>query len=140
MRFKTVQQPDGRWMIYDTQKGQVCLGTRSGDRPEAERWTNVFNSAYAAFRDEARSPLLPLPGERWVPRRKAMVLAALRETEITVEEVCRVYSLSRDELASWVGSFERHGVPGLRATRVQLYRQLLLCGASRDDSAKRSST
>ena len=45
-----------------------------------------------------RSPLLPLPGERWVPRRKAMVLAALRETEITVEEVCRFYSLSRDEL------------------------------------------
>jgi hypothetical protein len=139
MRFTIVQQPDGHWMIYDTQKGEVCLGTRSGDRPEAERWSDVFNSAHAAFRDEARSPLLPLPGERWVSRRKAMVLAALRETEITVEEVCRFYSLSRDELASWVGSFERHGVPGLRATRVQLYRQLFLSGSGRGDSGKRAA-
>lgn len=98
MRFKTVQQPDGCWMIYDTQKREVCLGTRSGDRPEAERWTEVLNSAYAAFRDEVHSPLLPLPGERLVSRRKAMILAALREGETTAEEVCRFYSLSRDEL------------------------------------------
>jgi transposase-like protein len=80
--------------------------------------TTAFNAA-----DTPRA-ILPLPGERWVPRRKAMVIAALREGEITVEEVCRLYSLSRDELASWVASFERYGVPGLRATREQLYRQL----------------
>jgi len=53
-----------------------------------------------------------------------MVIAALREGETTVKEVCRFSSLSRDEPASWVASFERHGVPGLRPTRVQLYRQL----------------
>jgi hypothetical protein len=135
MRFKTVQQPDGCWMIYDTQKGEVCFGTRSGDRPEAERWTNVFNSAYAAFQDEACSPRLPLSGERWVPRRKATVLAALREGEITVEEACRFCSLSRDELASWVA----YGAPGLRATRVQLYRRLLLSGSGQGDSGKRAS-
>ena len=77
-----------------------------------------------SLEDEPPSRQLPLPGERWVSRRKAMVVAALREGETTVEEICRLFSLSRDELASWVASFERHGAPGLRATRVQLYRQL----------------
>jgi transposase-like protein len=74
--------------------------------------------------DEKACGRLPLPGDRWIPRRKAMVIAALREGETTVEEVCRLYSLSRDELASWIASFERHGISGLRATRVQLYREL----------------
>jgi hypothetical protein len=92
-------------------------------------------SAYAAFQDEACSPRLPLSGERWVPRRKATVLAALREGEITVEEACRFCSLSRDELASWVA----YGAPGLRATRVQLYRRLLLSGSGQGDSGKRAA-
>src|ERR1700722_2816957 len=74
---------------------------------------------------------LPLPGERWVPRRKAMVIDALRREEMTIEEVCRLYSLSQDELASWISAFGRHGVPGLRATRVQLYRQLEKATAGR---------
>jgi len=74
--------------------------------------------------EDKKSGRLPLPGERWVSPRKAMVIAALREGETTVKEVCRFSSLSRDEPASWVASFERHGVPGLRPTRVQLYRQL----------------
>ena len=65
---------------------------------------------------------LPSPGERWVPRRKAMVIAALRAGETTIEEVCSLYRLSPDELAGWISSFERYGVPGLRATRVQIYR------------------
>jgi transposase-like protein len=67
---------------------------------------------------------LPLPGERWVPRRRAMVINALGEGETTIEEVCRLYGLSPDELTSWISAFERHGMPGLRSTRVQLYRQL----------------
>jgi len=65
---------------------------------------------------------LPSPGKRWVPRRKAMVIAALRAGETTIEEVCSLYRLSPDELAGWISSFERYGVPGLRATRVQIYR------------------
>jgi hypothetical protein len=77
-----------------------------------------------APKDDALSRRLPSPGERWVSRRKAMIIAASSDGMITVEKICRVYSSSRDELASWAGSFERHGIAGLRATRVQLYRQV----------------
>jgi hypothetical protein len=67
---------------------------------------------------------MPLPRGRWVARRKAMVVTALREGGTTFEEVCHLYSLSPDELASWISDFDRYGLPGLRSTRVQLYRQL----------------
>jgi transposase-like protein len=56
-------------------------------------------------------------------RRKAAVVAAVRAGEITIEEACRVYQLSQEELLSWQRAFETHGLAGLRATRVQQYRR-----------------
>ena len=41
---------------------------------------------------------LPPPNtKRWVIRRKAAVVAAVRVGEITVEEACRRYQLSEEE-------------------------------------------
>ncbi|WP_456243233.1 CtrA inhibitor SciP [Zavarzinia marina] len=68
---------------------------------------------------------LPPPDtKRWVIRRKAMVVAAVRGGLITLEEACARYSLSVEEFLSWQRAIESHGLPGLRATRVQLYRDL----------------
>jgi transposase-like protein len=67
---------------------------------------------------------LPVPNtKRWVVRRKAAVVAAVRSGAITIEEACRVYQLSEEELVSWERAFEIHGLAGLRATRVQQYRR-----------------
>jgi transposase-like protein len=66
---------------------------------------------------------LPPPNtKRWVARRKAAVLAALSSGAITMEEVCRRYALSEEELLSWQRAFEAHGLPGLRATRLRARR------------------
>jgi Protein of unknown function (DUF1153) len=66
---------------------------------------------------------LPHPNtKRWVVRRKAAVVAAVRSGAITIEEACRVYQLSEEELLSWQHAFEIHGLAGLRATRIQQYR------------------
>ena len=59
---------------------------------------------------------------RWVTRRKAAVLAAVRSGRITMEEALRRYQLSEEEFLSWQRTFETHGLAGLRATRVQQYR------------------
>jgi hypothetical protein len=65
-------------------------------------------------------PDLPPPNiKRWVVRRKAAVVAAVRSGEITLEEACRRYQLSAEEFSSWQRAFESHGLPGLRATRLQ---------------------
>ena len=67
---------------------------------------------------------LPSPNtKRWVVRRKAAVLAAVRSGGITIEEACRAYRLSKEELLSWQRAFEIHGLAGLRTTRVQQYRR-----------------
>lgn len=59
---------------------------------------------------------------RWVSRRKAQVVAAIDGGLLTIEEACQRYRLSREELASWQRGYARAGVPALRATRVQFYR------------------
>ena len=66
---------------------------------------------------------LPPPDtKRWVVRRKAAVVAAVKNGAITLEEVCRRYNLSVEEFLSWQEMIDKHGVRGLRVTRLQDYR------------------
>ena len=67
---------------------------------------------------------LPAPGmkKRWVIRRKAEVVAAVRGGLLSLEEACSRYMLTVDELLSWQSSLDRHGLAGLRTTRIQHYR------------------
>jgi hypothetical protein len=67
---------------------------------------------------------LPPPNtKRWVIRRKAAVVTAVRSGKITMEEALRRYQLTEEEFLSWQRVFEGHGLPGLRATRIQQYRE-----------------
>ncbi|MEM1139700.1 MAG: DUF1153 domain-containing protein [Pseudomonadota bacterium] len=66
--------------------------------------------------------LPPTDTKRWVIRRKAEVVAAVRGGLITMEEACRRYRLTVEEFLGWQRAIERHGLPGLRATRLQQYR------------------
>ena len=66
--------------------------------------------------------LPPLDTKRWVIRRKAELVAAVRGGLLSLEEACERYKLTVDEFLCWQLLIERHGLPGLRATRVQDYR------------------
>jgi hypothetical protein len=66
---------------------------------------------------------LPSPDtKRWVVRRKAVVVQAVRNGMISLQEACRRYNLSVEEFLAWQRAIERHGIPGLRVTRLQIYR------------------
>ena len=66
---------------------------------------------------------LPQPGpQRWVVRRKAIVVAAVRGGLLSIEEACQRYKLTLDEFLSWQGSMNKHGLAGLRSTQIQKYR------------------
>ena len=66
---------------------------------------------------------LPPPDtKRWITRRKAEVVAAVRSGLITLDDACRRYSLSVDEFLSWQTTLDRHGLAGLRVTRLQDFR------------------
>src|SRR5215471_7307723 len=103
------------------------------DRLLADLAGDRLEGGMSAPSDEMRSgespnatPLMEnLPGsdtKRWVVRRKAAVVAAVRSGRITIEEACRTYQLSEEELLSWIRAFETHGLAGLRVTRLQHYR------------------
>ena len=59
--------------------------------------------------------------KRWVIRRKAEVVAAVRGGLLTPEEACSRYMLTADELLAWQYLIDRHGLAGLRSTRIQKY-------------------
>jgi hypothetical protein len=65
---------------------------------------------------------LPLPDtKRWVIRRKAEVVAAVRGGLLSLEEACSRYALNSDEFLSWQHCIDCFGIAGLRTTRTQFY-------------------
>ena len=67
--------------------------------------------------------LPPSDTVRWVIRRKAELVAAIRGGLLSLEDACERYQLSEEELESWANSLARHGLRGLRSTKLQLYRK-----------------
>ncbi|WP_336279459.1 CtrA inhibitor SciP [Bartonella sp. CB175] len=67
--------------------------------------------------------LPPKTTRRWVIRRKAEVVAAIRGGLLSLEEACQRYSLTVEEFLSWQDLIDQHGLAGLRTTRIQHYRQ-----------------
>ena len=67
---------------------------------------------------------LPPPStRRWVVRRKAEVVAAVRGGLLSLEEACQRYTLSVDEFLNWQAAIDKHGLAGLRTTWIQHYRE-----------------
>lgn len=100
-------------MYTMTPDGNTVRPAPSGDAKEA------FS------RSETSATLATLPPantKRWVIRRKAAVVAAVRGGFLTLEDACQRYTLSTEEFLSWQRLIERHGMRGLRATRLQDYR------------------
>lgn len=66
-------------------------------------------------------PVPPNSG-RWVVKHKAQIVAAVHNGSITLQEALRRYHLTVEEFLSWQRALEAHGIPGLRVTRLQIYR------------------
>lgn len=64
---------------------------------------------------------LPSPDtSRWVARRKAQVVDAVRAGRLSIEEACRIYRLTVEELAGWQRGFLRYGLAGLKVSRRRI--------------------
>jgi len=67
---------------------------------------------------------LPAPNtSRWVASRKAMVVIAVTSGLITRAEALKRWSLSEEELESWMAAARTFGENGLKTTYLQRYRQ-----------------
>lgn len=98
---------------------QGALIDMDADRRQPSDMTNVSVSPR-----EVLANLLPPPGtKRWVIRRKAAVVEAVRKGTLSLDDACRNYNLSKEEFNSWQRLIDRHGPRGLRATRLKEYRE-----------------
>ncbi len=60
---------------------------------------------------------------RWVIMRKAVVVSAVRNGLIGLDDACERYKLSIEEFLNWERLVNAHGLRGLRVTRLQTYRE-----------------
>ena len=75
------------------------------------------------MRKRVETELPSLHSRRWTIRRKAAVLEALHSGALALDQARERYALSVAEIRAWERQVERHGLYGLRATRVQTYRR-----------------
>lgn len=70
-----------------------------------------------------RADLPPPDTRRWVAQRKAVVVLAVQAGLIGRDAVIERYALSDEELSLWESAVTKHGLAGLRVTKLQDYRQ-----------------
>jgi uncharacterized protein DUF1153 len=74
--------------------------------------------------DGRRLTLADLPSpetKRWVIRRKAEIVAAVRGGLLSLEDALSRYKLNSDEFKSWELCIDCYGIAGLRVTQAQIY-------------------
>ena len=86
------------------------------------------NEPITADQDKNRllSGLPPAETRRWSSRRKAAIVIAIRAGVLKRQEAYERYTLSLEELAAWEAALDQNGIPGLRVTRLQIYRDATL--------------
>ena len=103
---------------------RTLIGENPVMREEAPRLPGPPDRIAMARSEDAEPgpPLPPANVTRWTIRRKAAVVIAVRNGDLSFGEACRRYQLSEEELRSWQQAYQMHGLPGLRSTRLQQYR------------------
>ena len=93
------------------------------DEADPEQYANS-NEVPAVTTEQAKTGGAP-PSRptRWIPQRKAEIVAAIRGGHMSFDEARERYALSLDEYLSWQVGLELSGLPGLRVNRVQQNRR-----------------
>jgi hypothetical protein len=110
--------------IVDIEAGQPRQPSRQRGEVDRPRSADDFEAIHARMEElrheRERANLLEIlqsyDTKRWVDRRKAAVVIAVREGVISRGIACDWYQLSSEELASWELAFKQSGTTGLRAS------------------------
>jgi Protein of unknown function (DUF1153) len=86
--------------------------------PETGRTENTEDTASPGPRPTIRQPAIPPQPIRWMPKRKAEILAAVRRGTISLNQACEIYELSIEEFLTWQRGDALYGLAGLRATNA----------------------
>ena len=104
--MQTIQQGLGTEKT-ETDDAHVAHPASSNERRDA---------SHTDMTGTSRSPPGP---RRWVPQRKAEIVAAVRGGYLSLEEARKRYALSMEEYLTWQREIDRVGLAGLRVYRPQ---------------------
>jgi transposase-like protein len=106
-------------------KANEMFAMTSGSEPFEPRRMSLLKAVVGPLGEPMTLESLPPANcKRWVPRRKAEVVAAVSGGLLTVVEACTRYGLTPEEFAGWKRLVERTGLHGLRVTRAQFYKKV----------------
>ena len=97
-----------------TIEGAFPMERTSAPRPSATAQPTV-TPGECAWRDSSSDWQ-----KRWVPRRKAEVVAAVRGGLLTVDEAYERYRLTAEEFMAWQEAIDQFGLAGLRVSHTRL--------------------
>jgi hypothetical protein len=101
-----------------------CEAETSSDRfANSNEAPELGQAAKAGPADVGRLPPPPPRPKRWVPHRKAEVVAAVRNGYLTFDDACELYSLSVEEFLAWQHGVDLFGLAGLRVNHPQVHRR-----------------
>lgn len=83
------------------------------------------NASYVVGPDGEKMTLSDLPPpdtRRWVPRRKARVVAAVEGGLISEDEAFERYQITSEEFDTWKAAMSRFGMRGLCVTKINHVR------------------
>jgi len=103
---------------------QEALGTGRAENSEAgtEHCLGVLDSP-GACPIEMTGAHPPRP-KRWVPHRKAEIVAAVRGGFLSLDQACERYALSIEEYLTWQRGIDLFGLAGLRVNKMQQRRHV----------------
>ncbi len=85
-------------------------------------------ASYVVGPDGEKMTLADLPPpdtRRWVPRRKARVVAAVEGGLISEEEAFERYQITSEEFDTWKAAMSRFGMRGLCVTKINHVRSTI---------------
>jgi hypothetical protein len=104
--MQTIQQGLG---AGKTEKDDAHIARHAGSNERRD-------ASHTDMTGTSRSPPGP---RRWVPQRKAEIVAAVRGGYLSLEEARKRYALSMEEYLTWQREIDRFGLAGLRVYRPQ---------------------
>jgi Protein of unknown function (DUF1153) len=116
-----------RFFAFARRRGTLCR-PRAFSRINREKEVPVMAHDGRVFAKSVMGPDglpltladLPPPGAaRWVARRKAQVVAAVRGGLLSLEEAETRYALTVEEFLAWRDAVDRFGLSGLRVGRAR---------------------
>ena len=105
-------------------------------RPDSgSRFASRYNTGSLQRADFSLSPARP---RRWVPHRKAEVVAAVQGGYLSIEQACARYDLSVEEYLLWQRGVTLLGLAGLRVSSAKDIRRRRFHGGTLDTEDTRA--